>query len=123
MRRPPPPPPPPPKLGDITEAALAAYNGYDVYRPYLLVAVRGAVYDVSRDRALYGPGKPCSPYAGREISRRAAPASSQAELWGGRVGVLSGGEAGLLARRCRFLLARLLLSAAPFSSTPSASTY
>lgn len=53
---------------EITLEELSKYNGMDPYRP-LALAVRGRVYDVSRGVDFYGPGKPYSVYAGKEVSR------------------------------------------------------
>lgn len=63
--------PPPPKadIGDITATDLATYNGRNIYAAYILVAVKGQVYDVSKDRLMYGFNKPYNVYAGNEISR------------------------------------------------------
>lgn len=55
-------------VGEITLQELAKWNGMDPQRP-LLLAVRGKVFDVSKGSSFYGPGKPYSVYAGKEISR------------------------------------------------------
>jgi hypothetical protein len=55
--------PPPQKVnvGQITEETLKTYAGYDITKP-LLVAVRGRLYDVGKDRDVYGPsGSPQRP--------------------------------------------------------------
>ncbi len=46
------------KVGFITEETLKTYDGYDITKP-LLIAVRGKLYDVGKDRDKYGPGRPC----------------------------------------------------------------
>lgn len=44
-------------VGLITEETLKTYAGYDITKP-LLIAVRGKLYDVGKDREKYGPGTP-----------------------------------------------------------------
>jgi hypothetical protein len=56
--------PPPQKVnvGLITEETLKTYAGYDITKP-LLVAVRGKLYDVGKDRDVYGPREWPAPLA------------------------------------------------------------
>lgn len=71
-RNPKPSPPPEPELPklrrDFTVQELKAYDGNQP-DGRVLVAVNGAVYDVTRGKRFYGPGGPYAAFGGRDASR------------------------------------------------------
>ncbi|EGR52374.1 uncharacterized protein TRIREDRAFT_54611 [Trichoderma reesei QM6a] len=71
-------PPPPIVFKTYTPRTLLPFNGED-NKPVFL-AVRGAVYDVSRGRNFYGPGGPYENFAGRDASRGLACGSFDEEM-------------------------------------------
>ena len=57
-----------PKTTPITVSELSKYNGSDPSLP-IYVAIKGDVFDVSKNTASYGPGAGYSVFAGKDSSR------------------------------------------------------
>ncbi|EDO47007.1 predicted protein, partial [Nematostella vectensis] len=55
------------KKRDFTLDELKEYDG--LKSPYVLMAVNGKVFDVTRGKDFYGPGGPYSNFAGHDASR------------------------------------------------------
>ena len=70
-------PEPMPK-GDLTTAALRAYDGSDPAKPILLAA-KGIVFDVTRGRDFYGKGGPYNAFTGIDCSRALGKVSLEKE--------------------------------------------
>jgi membrane-associated progesterone receptor component len=70
-------PDPMPK-GDLTMAALRAYDGSDPTKPILLAA-KGIVFDVTRGRDFYGKGGPYNAFTGIDCSRALGKVSLEKE--------------------------------------------
>lgn len=47
--------------------------------PQLYVAIKGTVFDVTRNKAAYGPGEPYHVFVGRDASRALAKSSLEEE--------------------------------------------
>lgn len=73
-----PPPEPPTVFRTFTPPTLLPYNGTDNKPIYL--AIRGAVFDVSRKAHFYGPGGPYENFAGRDATRGLAMGSFDEEM-------------------------------------------
>ncbi|RUP45257.1 cytochrome b5 [Jimgerdemannia flammicorona] len=68
----------PPKDDPIKVEELARHNGSDPNLP-IYVAIKGTVFDVSRNPASYGPGAGYSVFAGKDASRALGMSSLKPE--------------------------------------------
>lgn len=58
----------PPQTTPITVSELAKYNGSDPSLP-IYVAIKGDVFDVSKNTSSYGPGAGYSVFTGKDSSK------------------------------------------------------
>ncbi|RPB27911.1 putative progesterone binding protein [Terfezia boudieri ATCC MYA-4762] len=68
----------PPKDDPITVEELAKADGSNPTTP-IYIAIKGTVFDVSRNRASYGPGGAYHVFAGKDASRGLAKSSVKPE--------------------------------------------
>ncbi|OLL24767.1 putative steroid-binding protein 3 [Neolecta irregularis DAH-3] len=67
-----------PKDELFTPEELAQYDGSDLQKP-IYVAIKGTIFDVSRNKDSYGPGKGYSIFAGKEANRALGKSSLKLE--------------------------------------------
>nr|GAT55727.1 cytochrome B5 [Mycena chlorophos] len=68
----------PPKDDPYTLAQLAEFSGSDPSKP-IYISIKGTVFDVSRNTAVYGPGGSYALFAGKDASRGLGMSSLKAE--------------------------------------------
>ncbi|GAO51883.1 hypothetical protein G7K_5974-t1 [Saitoella complicata NRRL Y-17804] len=86
----------PPKDDPYTTEQLAECDGSDESKPIWL-AIRGLIYDVTRNKSMYGPGAGYNIFAGKDASRGLAKSSLKNEDARGEVEGLTEAEMKVLS--------------------------
>jgi membrane-associated progesterone receptor component len=68
------------KKGDLTRKELKQFDGKsDDKKPFLLLACKGTIFDVTKGRDFYGPGGPYNCFCGKDASLAFAKVSTSEE--------------------------------------------